>query len=154
MHYSTWKLKFISNNLWMIVANLSPSFFLFLLLFWMLEMLITVNKPYHVPHSSWITTSALIFTETCLGVSKEWVRFSSHAFLKTNEKTFSKNFWQSVQKKDRGVQKKRKEKNWNSNCKTFCVKHKRNKCYMITCFTFLSLWSQNIQYHTILYSCY
>ena len=44
-------------------------------------------------HTSWITTlttSGLIFTETCLSVSKEWVRSWSHAFLITNDKTVPK----------------------------------------------------------------
>ena len=43
----------------------------FLLLFWMLRMLVTVDKPCHVPHASGTTTSETMFTKICFGVSKE-----------------------------------------------------------------------------------
>ena len=47
------------------------NFWLFLVLFWMLWMLVPVNKPRHVPHASQITTWGTIFTKIVFGVSKE-----------------------------------------------------------------------------------
>ena len=47
----------------------------------------TVNEPYHVPHTSRIITWRTTFTEIFFGVSKEWVRSSSHVSLITNLKT-------------------------------------------------------------------
>ena len=68
-----------------------PSFLkLFLVLFWMLKMLVTMIKPSHVPHASRITTSGTIFTETSFIVSNEYVRSSSHFSLITNVKTLAK----------------------------------------------------------------
>ena len=63
---------------------------LFLVLFWMLWMLVTVHKLCHVPHASRITTCGTIFTERHFSVSKEWVRSWSHAFLITSHKTLIK----------------------------------------------------------------
>ena len=72
------------------LTNLFPSFLLFLVLFWMLWMLVTVYKPCCVPHASRTTTSGTIFTERLFSVSKEWVRSWSHAFLITYDKTLTK----------------------------------------------------------------
>ena len=36
------------------------------MLFWMLKMLVTLNKPCHVPHESLITTLGTIFIEIFL----------------------------------------------------------------------------------------
>ena len=49
------------------LSNLFLSFWLFLVVFWMLWMLVTV----HVPHASQITTWGTIFTERLFGVFKE-----------------------------------------------------------------------------------
>ena len=81
------------------LTNLFPSFWLFLVLFWKLWMLVTADKPCHVPHASRITTWGTIFTEKLFSVFKEWVKSWSHAFMISYLKTFTKNFWQSVQRK-------------------------------------------------------
>ena len=47
-------------------------------------MLVTVNKPCHVPHASRITTWETGFTKILFGVSEEWVRFWLHASLVTD----------------------------------------------------------------------
>ena len=39
--------------------------------FWKLRMLVTVNKPCHVPHTSRITISGTTFTQIFFGVSKK-----------------------------------------------------------------------------------
>ena len=84
------------------LTNLFPSFWLFLVLFWMLWMLVTVHKPCHVPHASRMKTSRTIFTERLFSVSKQWVRSWSHA-------RWLKSFWKSAQKKWReGKKEKRK----------------------------------------------
>ena len=71
------------------LTNLFPSFWLFLVLFWMLWILVAVHKPCHVPHTSRITTWT-IYTERLFSVSKEWVRSWSHALLITYHKTLTK----------------------------------------------------------------
>ena len=105
------------------------SIFLFLVLFWILEMLITVNKPNLVPSLSWITTSELIFAEICLDVSKEWVRSWSHYFLIINRKTLSIKILAVRQEIE--TRRTKRKKNWNGTCKPPCVKNKRHKRYMI-----------------------
>ena len=72
------------------LANLFPSFWLFLVLYWMLRMLVTMFKLCHVPHASRITTWGTLSTEIYFGVSKEWVRSWSHASLIIYHKTFVK----------------------------------------------------------------
>ena len=72
------------------LTNLFPSFWLFLTLFWTLWMLVTVHKPYHVPHASRITIWGTIFMEIHFSVSKEWARSWSNAFLITYDKMFIK----------------------------------------------------------------
>ena len=72
------------------LANLFPSFWLFLVLFWMLWMLVTVFNLCHVPHTSQITTWETLFMERHFSVSKEWVRSWSHAFSIIYHKTFTK----------------------------------------------------------------
>ena len=73
-----------------LLANLFPSFWLFLVLFWMLWMLVTIHKSCHVPHTSWIVTLGVIFTKILFGVFKEWLRSWSHAFWITNLETLAK----------------------------------------------------------------
>ena len=72
-----------------LLANF-PIFWLFLVLFGMLWMLVARHSPCYVPHALRITTWENVFTEIFLGVSKEWVRSWSHAFLITNLKTLVK----------------------------------------------------------------
>ena len=98
-----------------LLANLFPSYRIFIVLFRMLGMLFTVNKACHVPHVLGMTTWGTIFMERFF-VSKEWVRSWSYASLLANLKMFHKNFWPSVQKKKK-----------NGNCKAFSVSLKRNK---------------------------
>ena len=71
------------------LANLFPSFWLFLVLFWMLWMLVTVFKACHVSHASQITTWGTLFTTKLLSVSKEWVRSWSHTSLIIYYQTFA-----------------------------------------------------------------
>ena len=93
-------------------ANLFPSFWLFLVLFWVLWMLVTVYKPCHVPHASRITTSRKLFGERLFSVSKESVRSWSHAFLIIYHKTFTKKLktvqpkscWEGEKEKERQLQ--------------------------------------------------
>ena len=63
--------------------------------------------------------------ETHFSVSNEWVRPWSHAFLITYQKTFTKKLFGGPSRKS--DDKEKKKKNWNGNCKAFCVKRKRNK---------------------------
>ena len=72
------------------LTNLFKSFLLLLVLFWMLRMLVTFHKPCPVPHASRITWRT-VFTERLFSVSKEWVRYWSHTFLITYDKTMTKN---------------------------------------------------------------
>ena len=89
------------------LANLFLSFWLFCVLFWMLWMLVTVHKQYHVQHASQITTWATIFMERLFNVSKAWVRYWSHVFLITYYKCSLKSFGQSVQKREAKGKKKK-----------------------------------------------
>ena len=70
----TYELDFsvLRSTVW--PANLFLSFWLFLVLFWMLWMLVTVFNLCQVPHASRITTWGTLFTERLFSVSKEWVR--------------------------------------------------------------------------------
>ena len=86
------------------------SLWLFLVLFRMLWMLLTC----HMPHASKIITCRKIFTELFYCVSKEWVRYWSHASLVTNLKFFFKNFQQSVQKHWRERERRKKERQLQS----------------------------------------
>ena len=65
---------------------------LFLALFLMLWMLVTLYKLCHVPHVPQTTTFETIFTQKHFIVSKKWVRSWSHAFLITYHKTLTKKF--------------------------------------------------------------
>ena len=56
-----------------LLVTLFPSFWLFLVLFWMLWMLDTVHKTCHKPHAARITTSGTIFSGIFFDVSKDWV---------------------------------------------------------------------------------
>ena len=91
-----------------LLANLFPSFWLFLVLFWMLWMLVTVFKPCHVLHASRITTSETLFMEK-FSVSKESVRSWSHASLIIYHKTFAKKL-KAVRPKSCREREKEKEK--------------------------------------------
>ena len=90
------------------LANLFPSFWLFLVLFWMLWMLVTVFKPCHVLHASRIMTSETLFMEK-FSVSKESVRSWSHASLIIYHKTFAKKL-KAVRPKSCREREKEKEK--------------------------------------------
>ena len=81
---------------------------MFLVLFWILRMLVTVHKPCHVSHASQITTLGTTFTEVFFDVSKEWVRSWSYLFLKTNLKTYTKKLL-AVRPEKRTRRKKRKK---------------------------------------------
>ena len=89
------------------LANLFLSFWLFCVLFWMLWMLVTMYKQYHVQHASQITTWATIFMERLFNVFKAWVRYWSHVFLITYYKCSLKSFGQSVQKREAKGKKKK-----------------------------------------------
>ena len=82
---------------------------LFLVLFWVLWMLVTVYKPCHVPHASRITTLGKLFKERLFSVSKESVRSWSHAFLIIYHKTFAKKL-KAVRPKSCLEREKEKEK--------------------------------------------
>ena len=102
-------MSILSLSSWILchlLANLFPSFWLFLVLFRMLSKLVTVNKPFHEPHMLWIIGT--IFAGAYFSVCKEWVRSWSHASFVFNLKSFPKNFWQSFQKQQRD--RKREEK--------------------------------------------
>ena len=72
------------------LTKLFPSFWLFLVLFWMLWIMVTVHKPCHVTHKSRITTWRKLFMERPFSVSNEWVRSWSHAYLIAYHKTLTK----------------------------------------------------------------
>ena len=72
------------------LTSLSPTSWTILVVFWMLWILVTVHKPCHVPHASWITTWETTFIEGLFSVSREWVKSRSHAFLITYDKTLTK----------------------------------------------------------------
>ena len=102
------------------LANLFLSFWLFLVLFWMLWMLATVLNPCHVPHTLRITTWRTLFTERLFIVSKEWVRSWLHASLIIYHKTFTKKVKAVRPKSCRGGEKEQKKK--KGNCKALCIK--------------------------------
>ena len=93
--FSNWIFCQHSLNNW---PNLFPSFWLFLVLFWMLWTLVTAHKSCHVPHTSQITTWGTIFrdflmcprNESDLGHMLSWKLVIKH---------WLKSFWQSVQKR-------------------------------------------------------
>ena len=71
---------------------------LFLVLFWMLWMLVTMHKLCYVLHASRTTTCGTIFMERLFSVSKEWVRTWSHTYYFTKKNNFiiKKSFISSV----------------------------------------------------------
>ena len=71
-------------------ANLFPSFWLLLVLFWIVWMLVTLFNSCHLSHASRITARGTLFTEKRFSVSKKWVRSWSHASLITYKKMFAK----------------------------------------------------------------
>ena len=83
-HLSTQSLSFLT-----LVFSVMHCFTLFLTLFWMLWMLVTVFHSCHVPHASRITTWGTLFTERLFSLSKEWVRSWLHSSLTICEKTFA-----------------------------------------------------------------
>ena len=113
-YLSTWFLSILniesSDNHWLTgLTKFFPSFWLFLVLFWMLWMLVTMHKSYHVPHVSRITTWGTIFTEKLFSVSKEWVRSWSHAFLINYDKTLTKRLF--AVRPEKVTRKKKRKKN-------------------------------------------
>ena len=101
-----WSLNLLSCASYL--ANLFPNFWLFLESFWLLWLLVTVNKPCHVPHALRVTTWGTIFTETPFGVSKEWVISWSHVSVVTNLDTFPKKFLAVRPKTAIGIRKRKK----------------------------------------------
>ena len=87
-------------------------------------MLVTVHKPYHVPHASQIATLGTIFTEIYFGVSKEGVRSWSHVFLVTKLQTLPKKLLAVYPEK---ATRKNRKKNRMTIAKLFCVKRKYKK---------------------------
>ena len=72
------------------LTNLFPSFWLSLVLFWILWMLVTVHKQCHVPQVSRVTIWRTIFKERLFSLSKKWVRSWSQAFLIAYHKMLAK----------------------------------------------------------------
>ena len=95
------------------LANSFPSFWLFLVLFWMLWMLVTVHKTCHVAHASRITTWGTLFMERLFSLSNESVRSWSHAVLIIYHKTFAKKL-KAVRSKPCREREKEKEKHLQS----------------------------------------
>ena len=116
-----------------LLANMCPSLWLFLVLFWMLRKLVTVNKLCNVLNKSQIATWGAIFMGILFSVSKEWVRFWSCTSLVTNLKTFLKNSWQSVQKH---WQEREKEK--ERQLQSFLCIHKRKNFWHVPSQPFFS----------------
>ena len=79
-----WPLNLILCLIYLLLANLFSSLWLFFVLFWMLWIMVTVLKLCHVPHASRITTWGTAFAEIFFVVSKVKVRSWSHPFLITN----------------------------------------------------------------------
>ena len=102
------------------LTNLFLSFSLFLVLFWIIWMLVTVHKPCHVPHASQITNWRTIFKERLFRVSKEWDRSWSRAFLIAYHKTFIKKFL-AVRPEKVTRRKKNKKKTRNAIAKLFVL---------------------------------
>ena len=84
---------------------------LFLVLFWMLWMLVTVHKLCHVSYASRMTTCGTIFTKRHFSVSKEWVRSWSQAFLITYHKTLIKKLFGGPSRKSTRRKKRKQQKN-------------------------------------------
>ena len=66
-----------------LLANLISSFWFFLSFFQMSRMMVTLNKPRHLPHASRITNWGAIFTKTIFSVSNGWVRSWARVFWVT-----------------------------------------------------------------------
>ena len=101
---------------------------LFRVLFWMIWMLVTVHKLWHVPYASRISTYRTVFTERHFSVSMEWGKSSSYAFLMTYHKTLIKKTFLTVRPEKVTRRKKRRKKTrmaiakllaLNANAKTF-----------------------------------
>ena len=88
------------------LTNLFWSFSLFLVLFWMLWILVTVYKPCHEPHASRITST--------------WETTWSHAFLITYDKMFTEKLL-TVRPKKVTRRKKRKKKTRKTIVKLFAL---------------------------------
>ena len=102
------KLKAVSSAIhWLNCFRVSSG--LFLVLFWMLSMLVTIHELCHVPHASRITTCGTIFTKRHFSVSKEWVRSWSHTFLINYHKTLAKKLFGGPSRKSDEKEKKEKE---------------------------------------------
>ena len=91
------------------LANLFSNFWLFLVLFWMLWMLVTVNKRCHESHAPRIATWETIFTETFFVVLKEWARSWSHTSVVTNVKMLAKKFLSVRPKTTLRIRKRKKD---------------------------------------------
>ena len=121
-YLSTWLLSTLCFDPWIfrshVLANLFLSFWLCSILFGMMKMLFTVNKPCRVSHTLWITTWGTISKKTYLNVSNEWVQSWSNSSSITNDKTLPKNLFALRRKTT--TRRKRKEvsrSRWLSFCK-------------------------------------
>ena len=101
------------------LTNFFPSFWLFIVLFWILWILVTVHNPCHVPHALRTTTWSTILTERHFSVSKEWVRSWSHAFLITSHKTLTKKLL--TVRPEKVTRKKKKKKTRKAIAKLFAL---------------------------------
>ena len=120
-YLSTWLLSTLCFDPWIVrshvLTNLFLSFWLCSILFGMMKMLVTVNKPCRVPHTLWITTWGTISKKTYLNVSNEWVQSLSNSSSITNDKTLPKNLFALRRKTT--TRRKRKEvsrSRWLSFC--------------------------------------
>ena len=102
------------------------------MLYWVLRMLGTVNKPCHVPGRSRITTLGTIFTEIPFDVSRKCVRSWSQTFFVNNIKTLAKTV-SAVRPKTLRRRRKRREKR-KTIAKLFALRadaNKYNQCLLL-----------------------
>ena len=95
-----------------LLANLSPSFWLFPVTFVCCGSCVCMHKPCHVPHASQITTLGTIFTEIFFGASKELGKSWSHTFLITNLEKFGKRLLVVSSEKIDANEKKKTRTRW------------------------------------------
>ena len=143
--FSGLTLEYSAINRLANLFQLFPSSWLILVLFWWLWILVTVHKPCHVPHASWVTTWGTIFIERLFSVSQEWVRSWSHAFLITYDKTLTKKILAVRPEKVTRRRKRKNRKNRMAIAKFFAfnanaVRHKWQK---VDSFIHICLFSSN-----------
>ena len=94
--FITYQLDFSLFLAFNFLAQLRLSFQLFLVLFWKIQNIVTVN----VPRALQIITWRKFFKELFSSVSKKWFRSWSYALFINNLKHFLKHFWKYVRKID------------------------------------------------------